>query len=259
MIEIDRLMQEYYQLLMQQQFNEADLDYSVFEKQTPFLDQMAKVENSGITVFDLYTKEHIYSSFNMEEIFGFDLEEVKKNGNEYFNSRVHPEDLVSLTKQGLSILRFVYTLPIEDRRKYKFQNEYRILNQKNKYVRVIEQHTILELDKKGNFWLGLSVMDISPYQNIENGIKSQMINLSTGVISNVKDVRKKASENHVQLTKREAEVLNLVKEGFLSKEISDNLSISVHTVNTHRQKILNKLGANNSIEAIEFALRLGLV
>lgn len=37
------------------------------------------------------------------------------------------------------------------------------------------------------------------------------------------------------------------------------LFISVHTVNTHRQRILEKLGANNSIEAIAYALQLGLV
>lgn len=259
MTDRNRLIQEYQQLLNQQQFREADLDYRVFEEQIPFLDQMAKVENSGITVFDLYKREHIYSSFNMEEIFGYDLKEAEKSGNEYFDSKVHPDDLISLTRQGITALRFIYALPVADRRKFKFQNEYRILNQVNDYVRVIEQHTVLELDRNGNFWLGLSVMDISPYQDIEKGLKSQIINLSTGAITNMMEEQKAHYENGVQLTKREAEILVMVKEGFLSKEISDSLSISVHTVNTHRQKILSKLGANNSLEAIDFALKLGLV
>jgi len=51
----------------------------------------------------------------------------------------------------------------------------------------------------------------------------------------------------------------LVKDGFLSKEISDKLSISTHTVNTHRQRILEKLGVNNSMEAINYAAQLGLI
>ncbi len=62
-----------------------------------------------------------------------------------------------------------------------------------------------------------------------------------------------------ELTKREKEILGLVKNGLLSKEISNKLSISVHTVNTHRQRFLEKLGANNSMEAVVFASKFGLL
>ncbi|WP_428838896.1 LuxR C-terminal-related transcriptional regulator [Gelidibacter algens] len=41
--------------------------------------------------------------------------------------------------------------------------------------------------------------------------------------------------------------------------MSDKLSISLHTVNTHRQRFLEKLGANNSIEAVIFASKFGLL
>jgi len=50
-----------------------------------------------------------------------------------------------------------------------------------------------------------------------------------------------------------------VRNGLLSKEISNKLSISVHTVNTHRQRFLEKLGANNSMEAVVFASKFGLL
>ncbi|MBK6998073.1 MAG: helix-turn-helix transcriptional regulator [Lewinellaceae bacterium] len=53
--------------------------------------------------------------------------------------------------------------------------------------------------------------------------------------------------------------MKLVKDGLLSKEISNRLSISLHTVNTHRQRFLEKLGANNSLEAIIFASKFGLL
>ncbi|WP_235782360.1 response regulator transcription factor [Phocaeicola paurosaccharolyticus] len=45
----------------------------------------------------------------------------------------------------------------------------------------------------------------------------------------------------------------------LSKEISEQLFISVHTVNTHRQRILEKLDVNNSMEAVKYASALGLI
>jgi len=63
----------------------------------------------------------------------------------------------------------------------------------------------------------------------------------------------------IELTKRETEILKLVKEGYLSKEISSKLFISLHTVNTHRQRFLEKLGAQNSFEAVNFASKFGLI
>ena len=60
------------------------------------------------------------------------------------------------------------------------------------------------------------------------------------------------------MTNRELEVLRFMKKGLLSKEIAEALKISINTVNSHRQNILQKLKANNSIEAVNFAQRLGL-
>lgn len=60
------------------------------------------------------------------------------------------------------------------------------------------------------------------------------------------------------LTNRELEVLRFMKKGLLSKEIAETLKVSINTVNSHRQNILQKLKANNSIEAVNFAQRLGL-
>lgn len=61
------------------------------------------------------------------------------------------------------------------------------------------------------------------------------------------------------ISKREKEILQLINQGMLSKEISDKLSISIHTVNRHRQNILSKLCAANSIEACRIAKQLKLI
>ena len=66
-------------------------------------------------------------------------------------------------------------------------------------------------------------------------------------------------EANIKLTKREIEILKLVNKGMFSKEISDNLSISVHTVNNHRQNILQKMNTDNVLEAINYARKLGLL
>ena len=58
-------------------------------------------------------------------------------------------------------------------------------------------------------------------------------------------------EHHMRshLTDREIEVLNLIAEGYTNPEISDLLSISVHTAKAHVINIFNKLGVNNRTQA----------
>jgi DNA-binding NarL/FixJ family response regulator len=55
------------------------------------------------------------------------------------------------------------------------------------------------------------------------------------------------------LTTREKEVLQLVARGFSSKQIAHELSISKHTVETHRKHLLQKLKASNVADLIQKA------
>jgi two-component system response regulator NreC len=59
------------------------------------------------------------------------------------------------------------------------------------------------------------------------------------------------------LTSREREVLQLLAEGLPNREIAEQLSISVKTVETHRSNMMNKLGISNKTELVKYALRKG--
>ncbi len=50
------------------------------------------------------------------------------------------------------------------------------------------------------------------------------------------------------LSDREIAVLNLMLEGRLNKQIADDLSISMRTVEVHRARLLEKMGARNAVE-----------
>lgn len=55
-----------------------------------------------------------------------------------------------------------------------------------------------------------------------------------------------------RLTKREKEILNLLRKGKSTQEISDLLFLSYLTVQTHRRNLLNKFGLKNVVELINF-------
>ncbi len=236
-------------------FDEADLDYSILNKHIQFLSQLAKVSNSGITIFDSFRQKHVFTSYNFTDMFGYDLEAIEMIGNDYFNERIHPNDFEALCQIMNEVVGSLYQNR-EMLATCKVINEYRIRNSKDEYVRIIEQHQALEFDKSGNVWLSLSVLDISPDQGTFPGVKSKLMNYKTGEYFSIQDL---ASPQPINLTRRELEVLKLVKNGMLSKEISEQLFISVHTVNTHRQKILDKLKVDNSMEAVKYASELGLL
>ncbi len=246
----------YYHLLQQIKFDEQHLDYSLVTKHLDNLQTLSKIGNSAISVFDFFKKEHIFYSSNFGELLGYNLLEIENSGQQFIDDKIHPSDKINLFQNGISILKLFFNFSIDEKSNYKLINEYRVLNAQNVYVRLIEQHQVLELDKLGNTWLTISFIDFSPNQDDFDGIKSQLLNFRTGKIIPFLQADKQLQ---IELTKRETEILKLVKEGLLSKEISDKLSISVHTVNTHRQRFLEKLGANNSMEAVIFASKLGLL
>ena len=63
----------------------------------------------------------------------------------------------------------------------------------------------------------------------------------------------------VPLTTREIEILRLFAEGFINKEISDQLDISIRTVETHKNHIMKKLELKSTVELIKYAIRNKIV
>ena len=61
------------------------------------------------------------------------------------------------------------------------------------------------------------------------------------------------------LTPREMEVVKLIAEGMINREIAADLVISEKTVERHRANILEKLGMRDRVELTRYAIRRGLV
>jgi DNA-binding NarL/FixJ family response regulator len=90
------------------------------------------------------------------------------------------------------------------------------------------------------------------------------IYISTRIAGNVLQEFSRRSKNpthkaiRAELTDRENEVLQLIAEGHVTKEISSMLHISVKTVETHRQHIMQKIGEHNVASLTKYAIREGL-
>ncbi|MCB2207977.1 MAG: response regulator transcription factor [Bacteroidetes bacterium] len=85
--------------------------------------------------------------------------------------------------------------------------------------------------------------------------------ISQTIINNYRGgdhVDSKSSAN-INLTDREIEVVKLVGEGFINKEIADKLCISIRTVDAHKSHIMQKLGLKSTVDLVKYAIKNKLI
>jgi len=67
------------------------------------------------------------------------------------------------------------------------------------------------------------------------------------------------TDAYERLTEREKEILQLLAEGYSSRQIAERLYLTVKTVLNHRKNIMEKLGVDNAAQLIKYAIKIGLV
>ena len=213
-------------------------DKSIEEIAQEYIPHLKILEEAGsFAVFLLDRFGHYYyvTEYVTEDIQASDELDIEK--------LVHPDDLEVVRRIDKKVWEFLDTLPEEEKLAYKYIYELRVL-EKGKYIRMIYQTRILAF-KDDNF-LAMGIIDLAPEQSTNTSVRFQIKNCLTDEI--VPFTIETATDT--LLTPREREILALAKEGMFSKEISEKLNISIHTVNRHRQNILEKLQVDNIIEAI---------
>ncbi len=75
----------------------------------------------------------------------------------------------------------------------------------------------------------------------------------------IRDIRVAKKSAKEPFTDRENEIIALCSEGLTAKEIAEKMHINVATVNTHKNNIFKKLGINNSVELVIYAIKTGII
>ena len=213
-------------------------DKSIEEIAQEYISYMKILEQAGsfaVFLSDKFGHYYYVTEYVTEDIQASDELNIEK--------LVHSDDLEVVRRIDKKVWEFLDTLPEEEKLTYKYIYEMRVLDRR-KYVRMIYQMRLLAF-KDDNF-LAMGMIDLAPEQSANTSVRFQIKNCLTDEV--VPFAIESATD--VLLTPREKEILALAKEGMFSKEISEKLNISIHTVNRHRQNILEKLQVDNMIEAI---------
>ncbi len=254
--EFERHFAKYLSLFDQQQFDEQFIDYSELDKHIGFLKQLAVAENSSIAVMDLFRRRYVFLQSKFLPVIGLELDEVMKRGPRALYEIMHPRDVQTVIETLTRGNEFLLQLPADEKKEYKIIYDFRLKAKSGTYVRFIQQLLPLELDHKGNIWLMLMLNDIVPDRGESAPPQRKVVNVKNGKLYVFNDDE---GNSRSILSKREVEILGLLSKGMASRQVADELFLSVNTVNNHRRNILEKTNTENTAEAIRYAISLGLM
>ena len=216
-------------------------------------------------LLDYSTRKYIYMDPACFDLTGYTADYFMETGLEEYISKWHPDDFHILdTKVFYDSMNFLKTVSPESYKDYIFSYNYRVLNAKNEYVTVLQRFSYLTVGEQVPVGVIGVAFDITHYKNdttivhtIERPSVYENSTVNELVFKKIHPVY--AREEGRVLTQKEIQILKAIAKGFASKQIADEMSLSINTVHNHRRNMLAKTGCKSSSELINYAIRHGLV
>lgn len=204
----------------------------------------------------LYYADHARSRFsflisNRNDFLGYSTSYLIDAGPSFIYSLRHPEDFEIFNKdifpENMSFLKTHAEELISD---YRFTTNYRLKSKDGNWINFSHRSCYI-----------FKAEDGTPLAEIVSLTEIDPMKYDSGIIHQIEKVNIKQETTlirHNILTKREVDVLKLAGDGFCSKQIADKLAVSIHTINNHRKKMLEKTNCKNFPELLKLALKHGI-
>ena len=214
------------------------------------------IGDSYYFIINHHTLKIKFVSKEVEDVMGYQPSEFDI---QFMNGKVHPDDRSWFLVFGNSIMDFFSKIKIEKVLKYKVRYDIRFRKKNGEYARILYQGILLEHGENGRFLRSLSVHSDITYLKQEGKPVLSFIGMDGEPSYHDVALNNIFIESKEDLTTREKQVLKLLIEGKLSKEISSILKISKQTVDTHRKNMLHKKNLSNTGELIGKAIMYGWI
>jgi DNA-binding CsgD family transcriptional regulator/PAS domain-containing protein len=193
--------------------------------------------------------EITYISKNCEHVFGYDAETMVRNSriDKFFN-HIHPADQKDLYECFGFIHDMLESVMPDEHVVYRTILHYRFRKADGQYLYLYDEKATLNLGGSGNLYFAL-LRDITS-EKAFTGVKVELFKQGE-TLEKIKEF-KPASERF-SLSKREQQLVTLIKQGLSTKEIAWHLNISHNTVRNIKSKMFEKFNVNNSIELLNMA------
>lgn len=229
----------------------SETDYKSLSHYIGSLEAISRMIDLSYYVIDYKKREFLHVSNHPLFLAGYEREEVRLMGYDFFAKVVPTEDLDMLLEINEKGFNFFYNLPPERRTKVYISYDFRIRNKNNSMILINHKLTPFILNDKGNLWISLCLVTLSTAKKPGNMyILMQDENVKYNYNFRTKKFLQAKSK---QLSQIENNVIQYLSLGNSTKDISRILSISENTVKFHKKNIYRKLEVRNSNEAVYFA------
>jgi DNA-binding CsgD family transcriptional regulator len=225
-------------------------------------EQICNMWNTYIYMHDYRSNKYIYISPSFCNYLGIEHSTTLADGFDSISSLIHPDDLLILENTLFKrITYFLSTLPEseQENQNYRFSYNFRIRKKDGNYVSMSIVSKILGFNSKGKIQVDFGM--ITPAIHV---IQTDNILLAISKANGEDDYTTvfqeeyKKENSNLHLTKRELEIIQLLKAGMDSKSIADHLCISLNTTKNHRRNIFEKTNTNKVTELLSLVNKLGL-
>lgn len=186
-----------------------------------------------------------YISKNYAHVFGLNNDYFINKNIERFFDCIHPSDQLDLHNCFSYLHDSLESIPPELHGQYRSVLHYRFKKESGQYIYLHDEKAVLNLGAAGNLYYAL-IRDISDEQKF-SGVKLDMFKQEQSLVK-IHEYKPSAERN--TLTRREGELVNLIKQGLSTKEIAWYLKISHNTVRNIKSKLFEKFKVNNTIELL---------
>jgi DNA-binding CsgD family transcriptional regulator len=216
----------------------------------PFMDAMQKIFPQWVFgICPFHHPESRYISKNCEEVLGYTSDEIYDLFPLGIIAKVHEDDKQDVQSCFSFLHEYLKDRTTEEYYSLRIVLQFRFKHKNGNYLLVQDEKASLKLHN-GSF-VYYSIMKDITEETAFTGVKLDIYRQDT---SQEKLAEFRPATRHVRLSKRESELVGLIRKGLRTKEIADHLKISHHTVRNIRQRMFEKYNVNNSIELLNKAV-----
>ena len=233
-----------------------DSDYVRTDICVAMAEALARNTNHSLYIIDYNRKNFLYVSSNPLFLCGRTPEEVQQKGYAFYFEVVSPDELKRLMEINETGFRFYYTQPAEKRLNLSIEYDFHICTSESHRHLIHHKLTPILLNAKGDIWLALCSVSLSPRKDIGEVILTDCTCADRYVYSI--EGRRWRKQPELIRSDREKEILQLSVKGLSNAEIGETLFIDANTVKFHKKKLFEKLHAENITEAVGIAAQMRL-
>jgi DNA-binding NarL/FixJ family response regulator len=213
----------------------------------PFIQgKIASTSRKAIAIFDYNTLNYRYVSDNMEEITGFSWNALM---HKFMQEGHYSPDMHKIDKISKKLEKVYAETSKSEKEQFIAIFDYRITPVAPQNIRILEYSTPLLFNDQGDLLLSLHIF--SNINHLKKTDANSILSLHTPnqhQYFSVSDYRM----DEIFFGQREQEIMDYSDKNLLSKEIVQQINLSVHTVDTHLRNLRDRFGVTSTNALISY-------